>query len=138
MAAVGIVIRMPDQSARVLRRAVRAGSRAEAAYRALLLGLWRAKAAGTRRVQAYADEAAVVDQLAGRAEVPPELTGVYLQTRALLNAFRWSAVELLPRERNVEAAVAALEALDAPVAEESEFEVAEPMPLWAVTEKVTT
>lgn len=137
-ASVGIVIRAPDETARVIRRAVRADSRIEAAYRALVHGLWRAKTAGARRIQAYTDDPGVVDQLTGRTEVPPELTGLYLQIRALLNAFRWSMVEFIPRERNVEAVLAALEALDQPpVAEGTELELPEPLPLWSRAEEVT-
>lgn len=137
-AAIGIVIHTPDQTARVIRRAVRADSRLEAAYRALLHGVWRARALGARRLRAHADHAEVVEQLTGRAEVPPELTGLYLQTRALLNAFRWATVEFIPRERNAEAALTAVEALDqAPAPAGTDLDLPEPLPLWAATEEVT-
>lgn len=131
-AAVGIVIRTPDLATRVIRRAVRAESRVEAAYRALLHGVWRARTIGARRLRAYADTVEVVEQLTGRAEVPPELIGLYLQTRALFNAYRWSMVESVPREQNAEAALAAMEALDQPpAADDTELDLPEPLPLWA-------
>jgi len=111
-AGIGIVIRSARQTVRVIRRAVRAASRTEGAYRALLHGVWKARETGARRIRVCSDDPAVVDQVTGRTEVPGDLVGLYLQTRAMLNAYRWSAVHYVPRERNAEAAVAALEALD--------------------------
>lgn len=131
-AGSGIVIRASGQTVRVIRRAVRAESRAEGAYRALLHGVWRTRGTGTRHIHAYSDTAEVVEQLAGRAEVPVELTGLYLQTRALLNAYRWSAVEYVPRERNAEAALAAIEALDQDgVVSDLEMDDLETLPLFS-------
>lgn len=128
----GIVFRAADQTVRVIRRTIRASSPSEAAYRALLHGVWRARSAGARQIRAYTDHAEVVDQLSGKTEVPPELTGLYLQTRALLNAYRWSAVEYLPREHNAEAAIAALEALDeAPSEQDGDFEGVDAFPLFS-------
>ena len=111
-AGSGIVFRASGQTVRVIRRAVRAESRAEGAYRALLHGLWKARGTGTRHIHVYSDSAETVEQVAGRDDVPAELTGLYLQTRALLNAYRRSAVTYVPREQNAEAALAAIEALD--------------------------
>src|SRR3972149_5063981 len=74
---------------RVIRRAVLASSPVEVAYRALLHGLWRARTTGTRHVRAYVDNAHLAAQLGGSEDVPPELTGLYLQIRALLNAYGW-------------------------------------------------
>lgn len=111
-AGCGIVIAALGRPSLVLGRLVRARSPAESAYRALVHGLWRARATGARRILAHTDCYEVVEQLAGKAEVPPELIGLYLQVRALLNAYRRGAVDHVPRERNVEAARAALEALE--------------------------
>jgi len=113
----GVVIRASGQTAHVLRRAVRARSPAEAAYRALVYGLWRARAAGVRRLQVYTDARDVAAQLAGEAEVPADLTGLYLQARALLNAYRWAAVAPIARARNGEAVEAAIGALDLELAD---------------------
>jgi ribonuclease HI len=130
-AGVGVVLRAGGQTTHVIRRAVRAGSPAEAAYRALLSGLWHARTAGTRRVRVYADHAEVVRQLNGDQDLPGELTGVYLQVRAMVNAYRWCELEYLPRELNVEAALAAVEALDEePVMDDEEFQATGPLPLF--------
>ncbi|MGH2398502.1 MAG: reverse transcriptase-like protein, partial [bacterium] len=73
----GIVIRAGGGAVRVIRRAVRAESRAHAAYRALLYGLSRAHSTGVRQIRVFSDYAEIVAQIAGSADVPPELTGLY-------------------------------------------------------------
>lgn len=129
-AGVGVVLRAGGQTTRVFRRAVRAGSPAEAAYRALLVGLLSARGAGARRIRALVDHAEVVRQLNGEQDLPGALTGVYLQVRALMNAYRWCELACLPREANAEAALAAVEALDEdPVLDDEEFE-ASTLPLF--------
>lgn len=131
-AGLGVVLRAGGESVRVIRRAVLAGSAVEASYRAILTGLWYARTMGTRRVRVHADHAEAVSQLGGQADLPGELTGLYLQVRALMNAYRWSELEFIARESNVEAALAALEALDEePVMRDDEYEAAEPLPLFA-------
>lgn len=133
-AGCGIVLRATGQTARVIRRAIHAGSRAEGAYRALLHGLWRARGTGARHVRVFTDTPEVADQLAGRSEVPVELIGLYLQVRALLNAYRGSALEALPRERNTEAALAAIEALDQGIPVVStDLDDADELPLFSPT-----
>ena len=131
-AGLGIVLRAGGQTVQVIRRAVLANSPLEAAYRAILTGLWHTRTMGTRRVQVYADHAGVVSQLTNGTDLPGELTGVYLQARALMNAYRWSELELIDRGSNVEAALAALEALqEEPVMRDEEYESAEALPLFA-------
>jgi len=131
-AGTGIVLRSSEQTSRVIRRPVRARSRTEGAYRALLHGVWKARGTGARRIHVYSDSPDVVEQLNGQAEVPVELTGLYLQVRAILNAYRWSAVEYIPRECNAEAAVAALDALDHDVSDASlEMDDLEVLPLFS-------
>lgn len=133
-AGVGIVIRSSGQTVRVVRRPVGAHSRAEAAYRALLHGVWKARGTGARQIRVYSDNPDIVDQLTGRSEVPAELVGLYLQTRAILNAYRWSAVEHLPRERNAEAALAAFEALDQEASEpDLEMDDLDTLPLFSTS-----
>ena len=128
----GIAIRAAGETVRVIRRAVLASSPVEVAYRALLHGLWRARTTGTRHVRAYVDNAHLAAQLGGSEDVPPELTGLYLQIRALLNAYRWSRVEFLPRAQNAEAAIAAVEALDQdPRLHEEDLDAPEPLPLFS-------
>jgi len=130
-AGLGIVLRAGGETVRVIHRAVAVGSPLEAAYRAILTGLWYARTSGTRRVHVYTDHPDAVRQLGGEAELPGELTGVYLQVRALLNAYRWNEMEFVARERNVEAALAAVEALDEePVMGDEEFVAVESLPLF--------
>jgi len=73
----------------------------------------------------------IVAQLEGHGEVPAELTGLYLQTKAMLNAYRWSRVELIVRELNADAASAAMAAVEQPTApatgaDEDDLD----LPLW--------
>jgi len=74
-----------------------------ASYRAILHGVWRAKRLGAQRVRVFTEHPEIVAQLEGHGEVPAELTGLYLQTKAMLNAYRWSRVELIVRELNADA-----------------------------------
>jgi len=140
--AAGVVIRDADgRTLRVTARSLETTSREQAAYRALLHGLWRARRMGARRVRIYCDDAMVIVQLGGEAEVPAELVGLYLQTRAMLNAYRWSSVDLVQRDQNAEAALAAVDALERePDPLGLEIEEIESMPLWeqAGIEKVGT
>lgn len=131
-AGVGVVLRAGGQTTQVIRRAVLAGSPAEGAYRALLAGLWHARTAGARRVHVYADHPEVVRHLNGDQDLPGEFTGVYLQVRALMNAYRSCELVVLRREANIEAALAAVEALDEePVLGDEEYDVGETLPLFA-------
>jgi hypothetical protein len=136
--AAGVVIRdAAGQTLRVTARSLAGMSRDEAAYRALLHGLWRARSLGGRRIRVYSDHAAIVAQLAGEAEVPAELIGLYLQTKAMLNAYRWSGVELTGREQNTEAVLAALDALERePDPRGLEVHEADALPLWVSADRI--
>lgn len=135
-AAFGIVMRSADgQAVRVIGRSLRRIARDEAAYRALLHALWKAKGLGARRVRVYSDQAEVVTQLEGQSEVPLFLVGLYLQTKAMLNAYRWSSVEFVAPEHNAEAALVASGALDhAPEAEGADLDDLDLLPLWSSAE----
>jgi hypothetical protein len=79
----------------VVRR--RRGDPVGASYRALLAALWEARRMGARAVVLGTEEAGIPAQLAGTAPPPPAgAMGVYLQVRALLNAFSAARVETLP------------------------------------------
>lgn len=136
-AAFGIVARSADgQVVRVIGRSLETAARDEAAYRALLHALWKAKGLGARRVRVYSDHPDLVAQLDGRSEVPPPLISLYLQTRAMQNAYRWSRIEFIPPERNAEAALAASDALDrAPEAEGADMDELDLLPLWLSAER---
>ena len=131
-AALGVVIRDVDgQVLRVSGRALGDASLEVASYRAVLHGVWRAKRLGAQRVRVFTENPEIVAQLEGHGEVPADLIGLYLQTKAMLNAYRWSRVELIVRELNGDAALAAagsLEQATAPagVADDDDLD----LPLW--------
>jgi probable phosphoglycerate mutase len=135
-AAFGVVIRDVDgQVLRVSGRALGEASVEVASYRAILHGVWRAKRLGARRVRVFTEHPEMVAQLEGHTEVRADLIGLYLQTKAMLNAYRWSHVELVVREHNADAALAAVEALEhtaapAGAAEEDDLD----LPLWRLAE----
>jgi len=136
-AALGVVIRDSDgQTLRVVGRTLRPASPDVVAYRAVLHGVWTAKRLGVRRIRVLTEHPKMVAQLRGDAEVPADLIGPYLQTKAMLNAYRWSSVELIPREQNAAAALVAAEALErepvASAADEDDFDV---LPLWLSAER---
>lgn len=130
--AFGVVIRDVDgQVLRVSGRALGDASLDVASYRAILHGVWRAKRLGAQRVRVFTEHPEIVAQLEGHGEVPAELTGLYLQTKAMLNAYRWSRVELIVRELNADAASAAMAAVEQPTApatgaDEDDLD----LPLW--------
>ncbi len=135
-AAFGVVIRDVDgQVLRVSGRALGDASLEVASYRAVLHGVWRAKRLGAQRVRVFTEHPEIVAQLEGHGEVPADLIGVYLQTKAMLNAYRWSRVELIVRELNADAASTAagsLEQATAPAtgADDDDLD----LPLWRFAE----
>jgi hypothetical protein len=127
-----VVIRDVDgQVLRVSGRVLGDASLDVASYRAILHGVWRAKRLGAQRVRVFTEHPEIVAQLEGHGEVPAELTGLYLQTKAMLNAYRWARVELIVRELNTDAASAAMAAVEQPTApatgaDEDDLD----LPLW--------
>jgi ribonuclease HI len=140
--AAAVVIRNAEgRTLRVIAKSLEATSREEAIYRGLLHGLWQARTMGARRIRVYCDDANVITQLNAGGEVPEELVGLYLQTKAMLNAYRWSTVEPVERDHNAEAALAAIDALEhEPDPQGLAIEETESMPLWerAKPERVGT
>lgn len=138
-AAIGVVLRDVDgQTLRVIARPAGPAPPQVLAYRAVLHGVLRAKALGARRIRVFTENAEIVAQLGGHVEVPPDLIGLYLQTKAMLNAYRWSRLELIGREQNAEAALAAAEALDhatATPSAASDDDDLELLPLWLSAER---
>ncbi|MBI4280067.1 MAG: reverse transcriptase-like protein [Armatimonadetes bacterium] len=125
-AAVGLVVR--DGSGQVVRRigkAIGPAPRALAAYRALLHALWRGRALGARRIRLLCDDRDLVAGVRGEAEVPPDLTGPYLQVRALLRAYQDASVEAAAPEDVEEAAAMARTALA------RKLRTVDTLPLWA-------
>lgn len=135
LAALGVVIRDVDgQVLRVSGRALGNVSLEVASYRAVLHGVWRAKRLGAQRVRVFSENPEIVAQLEGHGEVPADLIGLYLQTKAMLNAYRWSRVELIVRELNADAALAAagsLEQATAPAGAADDDDLDLPLWRWA-------
>jgi len=109
--AAAAVVKQGQATILTAARVVEEPCRAAAVYRAMAYGLNRARQMGAKRVRAVTDEEEVVAHLEGRASVAPSLIGPHLQTRGMLNAFRWSRVQLVARERNIDAVLAAQAAL---------------------------
>jgi hypothetical protein len=96
------------------------------AWRALLLGLWTARRTGVREVVLAVEDDGIVAVIDGGTAPPPAAAMVYLQVRALLNAFRsWSVRIAWPDDSDLASAVAAVHAADHP----GGAGVAE-LPLW--------
>jgi hypothetical protein len=128
--AAGVVIRSSDGTPLdVLARAGPSGSRQGAVYRGVLAGLLRARRLGARAVRVVVHDPEVVGQLAGQAEIPSHVLGLYLQVRALLNAYRRRDVRYLDSGPSVPAVEAARRLLDADSPADGDDDV-EPLPLW--------
>jgi ribonuclease HI len=134
-AAFGVVIRDVDgQVLRVSGRVLEDASLEIASYRAVLHGVWRAKRLGAQRVRVFTEHPEIVAQLEGHGAVPADLIGLYLQTKAMLNAYRWSRVELIVRELNADAALAAsgsFEQATAPAGAADDDDLDLPLWRWA-------
>jgi ribonuclease HI len=135
-AAIGIVIRDVDgQVLRAIGRVLAVASPEVLAYRAVLRGVWTARHLGARRVRVLTEYASIVAQLQSGAEVPVDLIGLYLQTKAMLNAYRWSAVEVISHDQNTEAALVAAGALAGDqVMSAAEDDDVDLLPLWLFAE----
>jgi ribonuclease HI len=115
-AAVGAVLATPDGEV-VEESAQRIGEATNnvAEYRALLLGLERARALGATEVEVINDSELVARQVAGRYKVKHAgLRPLYDQAMEALQGFeRWS-LRSVPREENAHADQLVNAALDAP------------------------
>lgn len=133
-AAVGTVLRGDDGTARrVTGRTFGHIGRVQASYRSLLRALWNARTLGARRLRVQTDDAELVAQLEGHVEVPPELIGLHLQVRAMLNAYRWSSVQWIAPDDTGEASTAALSALERQPTG-TEVDEVDILPLWVSSE----
>lgn len=112
-------------STRVIARRQGGGDVTAGAYRAVVLGLMEARRLRARAVVIYVDDADVAAQLDGAESPPPAAVGLYLQVRALMNAFRSAHVRYSATPAGggaVDAAVATLH---------RRRPVFEDLPLWA-------
>lgn len=114
-AGIGVVLTARDGS--VLARAndyIGVATNNAAEYRALLLGLERARELGAREVEVVNDSQLVARQVTGEYRVKkPDLRPLHAQALAALAGFeRWS-IRSVPREQNVLADDLVNEAIDA-------------------------
>ena len=114
-AGIGIVITAEDGS--VLARAndyIGVATNNAAEYRALLLGLERARDLGAREVEVVNDSQLVARQVTGEYRVKkPDLRPLHAEALTALGGFdRWS-IRSVPREQNVLADELVNEAIDA-------------------------
>jgi ribonuclease HI len=85
-----------------------------AEYRALLLGLARARALGATEVEVVNDSELVAKQINGDYKVKhPSMRPLYLDAMAALRQFERWTVRSVPRERNADADALVNRALDA-------------------------
>lgn len=83
---IGIIYRARDRSTIATEcRALENTGTLAATYMALMRVLDQARAAKVRRITIYVDDPSVIDQLRGDGEVPRELLGTNLRTRAKLH-----------------------------------------------------
>jgi ribonuclease HI len=113
-AAAGAVLRTPDgdlvaEASRTLGRA----TNNVAEYRALLLGLERARELGAREVEVINDSELIAKQVTGRYKVKhADMKPLHAQARAALAGFeRWS-IRSVPRAQNADADALVNAALD--------------------------
>jgi ribonuclease HI len=114
-AAAGAVLHTPDgtlvaEAARTIGRA----TNNVAEYRALLLGLERARALGATEVELINDSELIAKQLTGRYKVKhPDMKPLHAEARKALSGFeRWS-IRSVPRAENAHADALVNQALDA-------------------------
>jgi ribonuclease HI len=114
-AGVGVVL-VDDSGAEIDRANDYIGETTNnvAEYRALLLGLDRARASGVRELEIVNDSELVARQLTGQYRVKKEeLRILHAQTRQALEGFdRWS-IRSVPRAKNAVADALVNEAIDA-------------------------
>lgn len=112
-AAAGIVIRANGHA--ILEEGVRLGecTNNQAEYRALLLGLERARELGIRRLVVYTDSELLANQIAGRWKVKhPELAALHSEALELMGHFEQIDIRHVARGMNRRADQLANWALD--------------------------
>jgi ribonuclease HI len=129
--AIAAVLRWEgaDASRTIVRRLPRCEA-AQGVYRALLLGLWEARRAGARQVAIVTDDADVVAQVAAGDAPPADAIGLFLQVRALRNAFLETRIEARDALMDVDLAAAQFAAAAAGSARRAAYGYKD-LPLWA-------
>jgi ribonuclease HI len=108
----GAVIEVEGGSPQVLSMAFGLGTNNQAEYRALILGLRHALAAGVEEVVVKGDSELVLKQLLGKYRVrKEELKPLHAEAAKLLRQFRSSKLEWVPRAANAVADEASKKAI---------------------------
>jgi ribonuclease HI len=114
-AAAGAVLHTPegelvDEASRTIGRA----TNNVAEYRALLLGLERARALGATEVELINDSELIAKQLTGRYKVKhADMKPLHAQAREALSGFAGWSIRSVPRAQNAQADALVNQALDA-------------------------
>ncbi len=111
---MGVLIIGPDgQRVEQIHRSIGEATNNVAEYRALLLGLDRAKSLGYADIEVYSDSELLVRQLQGRYQVKhPVLRELYGMAKERIGGFRRFGIRHVPREENAEADALANRAIE--------------------------
>ena len=114
-AAVGVVLSTPDgETVEERSECIGQATNNVAEYRAVLLGLERARALGASELEIIGDSELVARQLGGFYKVKhPSMKPLYQQAMAALRGFDAWSIRTVPRAQNARADKLVNEALDA-------------------------
>jgi ribonuclease HI len=114
-AAIGVVVAGPDGAILdEVAEAIGVTTNNVAEYRALLLGLERARALGATEVEIVGDSELIARQLTGRYKVKhPAMKPLYLEAMDALRGFERWKIRTVPRALNADADALVNAALDA-------------------------
>ena len=101
IAGIAVIIKdTHKQTLKQISRRIHTTSPEAPKYEAVCIALREALELGARSVSIYVDDPVVVGHLRQDLQVPPELTGPYLEIRALLHRFRQADIRFLEEGRN--------------------------------------
>ena len=114
-AAIAAVLSSPDGDVvDEAKEAIGVASNNVAEYRALLLGLERAKALGATEVEVVNDSELIAKQINGQYKVKhPDMKPLYAESMQALQTFAKWSIRSVPRAQNKEADALVNQALDA-------------------------
>ena len=115
LAGIGVVITRPDGAVVAeISQGIGWATSSMAEYRAVLAGLERARALGTRQLRVYAHSRLLVQQLRGTWRVKhPALQSLWAEATQLIRTFAQVTFEHVPAERNQDASRLAVHAMNA-------------------------
>ena len=113
-AAIAAVVRSGDDVLERRAEVIGEATNNVAEYRALLLGIERARALGADEVELIGDSELIARQVAGDYKVKDEtLRGLHAQVQSALEGVGEWSIRTVPREENADADALVNEALDA-------------------------